>query len=94
MGSVDFNDLRICPGLKFPPNLSVHTFENYDGKGYLYAHLRVYGVIMAQYGSDDKFLVQNFSRGLMGATLALFSKIETSKIKMWINLARLFIRAI
>lgn len=45
-GSVDFNDLCLHLGLKFPPRFKCPDFEKYDGKGCPYAHLRIYGVAM------------------------------------------------
>lgn len=72
------SDVRIC--------------KKYDGKSYVYTHLKVYGVAMAQYGDEDKLLVQAFPWSLIGATLAWFTEIEITKIKHWTDLAHLFIK--
>lgn len=39
-------------------------------KGLPYTHLRLYGIVVAQYKDDDKLLVQTFPRSLTGAALA------------------------
>lgn len=59
--SVDFNDLYIHPGLEFTPKFKCPYFEKYNKKGFMYSRLRLYGVVMAQSGSDDKLMVQTFS---------------------------------
>lgn len=69
LGNVNFSDLCIHSGLQFPAKFKSPYFEKYNGKSCPYAHLKVYGVAMAQYGNNDKLLVQNFSRSLIGATL-------------------------
>lgn len=68
----------------------IKCLEKYDGKGSPYAYVRVYSVAMAQYGNDDKLLVQ-ISMKPHRDSLAWFTKIETSKIKIWIDLAHLFV---
>lgn len=44
LGSVNFSDLYIHPGLKFSEKFKCPDFEKYDGKCCPYAHLKVYGV--------------------------------------------------
>lgn len=60
LGSVHFNNLCIHPRLKFLAKFKCSNFEKYDRKSYLYAHLKVYGVAMSEYGNNDKLLVQTF----------------------------------
>lgn len=91
LGNVNFSDLCIYPGLKFPNKFKCPDFEKYDGKSCPYAHLKVYGVAMAQYGDNDKLLVQTFPRSLTGAALTWFTKVDISKVKRWTDLAHLFV---
>lgn len=91
LGSVNFSDLCIHPGLKFPTKFKCPDFEKYNGKSCPYAHLKVYGVAMAQYGDNDKLLVQTFPRSLTGAALTWFTRLDIAKIKKWIDLAHLFV---
>lgn len=46
LGRVNFSDLCIHPGLKFPAKFRCN-FEKYDGKSCPYAHMKVYGEAMA-----------------------------------------------
>lgn len=57
--SVNLSDLYIQPGLKFITKFKCPDFKKYDGKSCPYAHLKVYGVVMAQYG-DRKLLHRLF----------------------------------
>lgn len=41
VGSFNFNDFSIHPGLKFPAKFKCPNFEKNDGKSYPYAHLKV-----------------------------------------------------
>lgn len=43
LGGVNFNNLYIHLGLKFPPKFECPDFEKYDGKG-VPTHLKLYGV--------------------------------------------------
>lgn len=79
----------IHPRLKLPAKFKCLDFKKYDGKSCLYAHLKVNGVVMTQYGDNDKLLVQTFLKSLTGAALAWFIKV-ISKNKWWSNLAYLF----
>lgn len=58
LGSVNFSNLWNHPGLKFSTKFKCPDFEKYDSKSFFYAHLKVYGVAMAQYGDNDKLLVK------------------------------------
>lgn len=78
-----YNDLSIHPGLKFSSKFKCPDFEKYYGKSCSYAHLRVYKVANAQYGDNDKLLVQTFSRSLTGAA-TWFIKLDIAKINEWI----------
>lgn len=49
-----------------------------------YTHLKVYGVMMTQYGDNGKLLVQKFPRSLTGAARTWFTKSGIAKIKKWI----------
>lgn len=40
--SVNFSDLCIHSGLKFPTKFKHQDFKKYDSKSYLYTHLKVY----------------------------------------------------
>lgn len=53
LGSINFNDLYIHPGLKFPTTFKCLDFEKYDGKNCPYAHLKVCRVAMALYGDNN-----------------------------------------
>lgn len=55
------------------------------------AHLRLYGVAIAQYSEDQKVLVQIFPNNLTGPTLTLYTQLDLSKIKTWDDLGRTFI---
>lgn len=91
MGSVSFSDLCIHPGLKIPTKFKCLDFEKYDRKSCPYAHLKVYGVAMAQYGNNDNLLVQTFPKNLTGAALTSFTKLDISKVKKWTDLTHLFV---
>lgn len=88
LGSVNLNYLCIHAGLKFRPSSSVRKIQ---GESCLYTHLKVYGVVMAQYSDNDKLLVLTFSRSLTGAALTWFTKLNIVKIKKWTDLAHVSI---
>lgn len=46
---------------------------------------------MAQYGDNEKLLVQTFPIILIRAALPWFTKLDISKIKKWTDLAHVFI---
>lgn len=46
---------------------------------------------MAQYGDNDKLLIQTFPRSLTGAALTWFTKLDISKVEKWTELAHLFV---
>lgn len=77
--------------MKFPTKFKCLGLEKYDGKSYPYAHLKVYGVVKAQYGGNDKLLVQAFPRILRGVALTWFTKLDISKMKKWTDLAHTFV---
>lgn len=91
LDNINFSDLCIHPEIKFPAKFKCPDFKKYDGKSCSYAHLKVYGVVIAQYGDNDKLLVQTFPRSLTGAVLTWFTKLDITKIKKWINIAHLFV---
>lgn len=72
--------------MKFPAKFKYSNFEKYDGKNCSYAHLKVYGVAMAQYGHNDKLLIQTFPRSLTGPVVTWFTKLNISKMKKLIDL--------
>lgn len=64
---MDFNYLCIQPSLKFPQSLLWKYLE----KG-VPTHLKLYGVVMAQYGNDDKLLVQTFQKVLLSGLIVVY----------------------
>lgn len=78
------------------PSLNDHQskypdFQTYDGKGCPYAHLRLYGIAMAQLWNDDKLSIHTSPESLKGPTFfTWFTKIEMSKIKLLADLVWLF----
>lgn len=91
LGSVNFNELCIHPGLKFPAKFKHPDFEKYDAKSCPYTHLKVYNMAMTQYEDKDKLLIQTFRRSFTGVGLTWFTKFEISRTNRWINLAHKFI---
>lgn len=76
---MNFNDLCIHPGMKVSTKFKCPDFEKYDGKRCPYAHIKVYEIAMAQYGDNDKLLVQTLPRSLTGTVLTWFTKLDISK---------------
>lgn len=60
LGSINFSDLCIHLGMKFPAKFKCPDFKKHDGNSCPYAHLKLYGAAMAQYDDNDKPLVQTF----------------------------------
>lgn len=89
LGNVNFHDLCIHAGLQFPARFRCPNFEKHDKESCPYAYLKVYGVAMAQYGNNDKLLVQEL-RNLTGVVVTWFIKLDNTTIKRWIDLAHLF----
>lgn len=55
-----------------------------------YVHLKVYGLVTAQYRDNDKLLVWIFPRNDRGYE-TWFTKLGISKIKRWIGLTHLLV---
>lgn len=58
--TLDINNLCILLSLKFLEEFKWLDFEKYDGTSCPYTHLKVYGLVMAQYENNDKLLIQTF----------------------------------
>lgn len=91
LGNVNFNDSVSTWVWNCMLN-SMSEIRKYDGKNCTYAHLKAYGVAMAQYGHNDKLLVQTFPKSLTTVAIAWFAKIKIFKIKRWTALAHLFFK--
>lgn len=87
LGSANFNDLFIRPGLKFSPRFQCSDFEKCDRKGCPYTHLKLYGFAIDEYDGDDKLMVQTLSKSLTWAVLSCFTKVKLLKVKSWVDLA-------
>lgn len=47
---------------------------------------------MTQYRKNDKLLAQNFQESFVGTALSWFTKLEMSKIILWVDLAGLLVK--
>lgn len=56
----------ICVRIKFLCQFKCPDFKKYDGKSCLFVHFKIHGVAIAQYGNNDKLLVQTFLRSPIG----------------------------
>ena len=83
--------LSVVRDVTIPHKFKVLEFKKYKGTTCPRSHLTMYCQKMVAYAYDDKLLIHFFQDSLAGVDLSLYTHLEVSHIRSWMDLVNAFL---
>lgn len=90
-GGVGYSDLCVFPNAQYPEKFKVPEFEKYNGTNDPYTHLEIYIGELGAHAENEGLRIQLFQKSLTGNARTWYTRLDSSKIKTWEDLAHVFL---